>query len=76
MAITHNFLCVRSSTRHNEAITTTDRQSAVHVREVSNALLITHQAGDDSVLSTIPTVLMTSLSNCSMEEGSIYKLHC
>jgi hypothetical protein len=66
VALTHNILCVHSSTRHNEVITTTDRLSASHMREVSNAslstghmrevsnaLLITHQAGDDSVLSTI-----------------------
>ena len=53
MALTHNFLCVHSSARHDEAITTTDRLSAGHMREVSNALLITHQTGDDSVLSTI-----------------------
>jgi len=53
MALTHNFLCVHSSTRHNAAVTTTDRLSAGHMREVSNELLITRQAGDDSVLSTI-----------------------
>jgi len=48
--------CVHSSTRHNEAITTTDKLSAVPMREVSNALLITHQAGDDSVRSTISDI--------------------